>query len=243
MSLLPLNITLSFSQPSFHPVLHLTFNVPSISDLKDVSNSVFERKKLCEPVTHLEIALPDALFVDPDELSGKWPLHSSSESAMHQASEGNWKVSGWGLTPPSVNIERPSFGNAALHHTLHVLVRPQAFFEESDAKGGVGVEVPLHARYLAPRDEGRRTLLFPGEDESEIRSGWTCATELTQSHRVPTVHPLPVSLTLPTGRHAHQPVIEVITPLVIWLGWAWIAWKLWKLKSRVSERESKAKVL
>lgn len=138
MSLLPLNITLSFSQPSFHPVLHLTFNVPSISDLKDVSNSVFERKKLCEPVAHLEIALPDALFVDPDELSGKWPLHSSSEPAMHQASEGNWKVSGWGLTPPSVNIERPSFGNAALHHTLHVLVRPQAFFEESDAKGGVG---------------------------------------------------------------------------------------------------------
>lgn len=62
-------------------------------------------------------------------------------------------------------------------------------------------------------------------------------------HRVPTVHPLPVSLTLPTGQHAHQPIIEVITPLVIWLGWAWIAWKLWKLKSRALERESKAKVL
>lgn len=181
MSLLPLNITLSFSQPSFHPVLHLTFNVPSISDLQDVSNSAVEKKKLCEPVAHLEITLPDPLFVDPDELSGKWPLHSSSEPAMHQASGDNWKISGWGLNPPSVDIERPSLGNAALHHTLYLSVRPQTFFEESDVKGEVEVEVPLHARYLAPRDEGRRTVSFPGEDESEIRSGWTCASVLTQS--------------------------------------------------------------
>lgn len=181
MSLQPLNIRLSFSQPSFHPVLHLTFNAPSFSVLDDASNSVTEKIKSCEPVAHLEIALPDALFVDPDELNGKWPLSYSSEPTMHQASGGNWEVSDWKLDPPSVDIERPSFGSPALRHTLYLSMRPQAFFEESDIKSEVEMEIPLHARYLAPSDEGKRTLLFPGDDGSEIRSGWTCASELTQS--------------------------------------------------------------
>ncbi|KIR27784.1 hypothetical protein I307_04686 [Cryptococcus deuterogattii 99/473] len=149
--------------------------------LDDASNSVTEKIKSCEPVAHLEITLPDALFVDPDELNGKWPLSYSSEPTMHQASGGNWEVSDWKLDPPSVDIERPSFGSPALRHTLYLSMRPQAFFEESDIKSEVEMEIPLHARYLAPSDEGKRTLLFPGDDGSEIRSGWTCASELTQS--------------------------------------------------------------
>ncbi|KAE8541604.1 hypothetical protein D1P53_001773 [Cryptococcus gattii VGV] len=243
MSLQPLNIRLSLSQPSFHPVLHLTFNAPSFSVLDDASNSVTEKIKSCEPVAHLEIALPDALFVDPDELNGKWPLSSSSEPTMHQASGSNWEVFDWKLGPPSVDIERPSFGSPELRHTLYLSMRPQAFFEESDIQSEVEMKIPLHARYLTPSDEGKRTLLFPGDDGSEIRSGWTCASEMTQGHHVPTVHHSPLSLTLPTGQHAHQPVIEILTCLVIWVGWAWIVLKLWKSKRRVPARESKAKVL
>ncbi|WVQ75656.1 hypothetical protein IAR50_005285 [Cryptococcus sp. DSM 104548] len=219
MAISPIDTFLSFSNPSFHPVLSIAYSLPLPS-------------QNCTSAASFSLTLPDALFVDPDELSGKWPMVSG-----HNESRANWD---WALDPPvSVDIERPSFGGSVGLHTLHVRLNPSTEGKEQEA-----LDVPLHARYLAPNEQGVTSLMFPGEDGSELRAGWVCAESLPDIESIetvdlPIVHPVPASLTLPTGKHAHQELVELATPVVIWLGWAWIMWKLWGL----SRRSTKVKTL
>ncbi|ODO05500.1 hypothetical protein I350_04551 [Cryptococcus amylolentus CBS 6273] len=216
MAISPIDTSLSFSQPSLHPILTIAYALPPPTDS-------------CTPAASFALTFPDALFIDPDELGGKWPIAAEED-------ESGSDVWTWALEPSSVDIERPYLGNST-HHTLHIRLNPSANIKEQEV-----LEVPLHARYLTPSDQGERTLVFPGEDGSELAAGWVCAESLSDNEKaleLPLVHPTPISLTLPTGKHAHQELVELVTPVVIWLGWAWIMWKLWGL----TKRRTKVKTL
>ncbi|WVQ94896.1 hypothetical protein IAU59_001982 [Kwoniella sp. CBS 9459] len=51
----------------------------------------------------------------------------------------------------------------------------------------------------------------------------------------------PVEIHLPTGKMSHQPLVEGVTTLVIWLGWAWLVYKILRLRSRTSSLDQRQK--
>ncbi|WVQ83641.1 hypothetical protein IAT38_005783 [Cryptococcus sp. DSM 104549] len=237
MSPHPLNLSLTFSQPSFHPTLQLTLH-PASPPLPLSPASGSSSGSACTPAAHLALTLPDGLFVDPDELGGKWTVGKGGPLS------GEASLVRWGIDPPRVDVERPAYGvppGPEERHTLSMVVRPP---RSGDTTGDVLVEVPLHTRYLAPSEEGWRTVMFPGEDGSEIRAGWVCEEDVIRlgapAGSLPLVHPPHVSITLPTGLYSHQTLVEIGTPLVIWLGWGWIAWKVLKLYRRSGPSGAKA---
>ncbi|WVW86409.1 hypothetical protein I302_108455 [Kwoniella bestiolae CBS 10118] len=231
MSLPPLDLTLSQSSPSFHPTVTLHLNPPSSSLIPPT----------CNLKAHVSIILPDELFLDPDELADKFAGSAISSYTLSQTGE-----QGKGKGRVKVDIERPSFNYIQDEEgwiVLDILVdvpnqRPIGRIEEVGVQKEVKVEIPLHGRYLVPFEHGERAVLFP----REIRGGWICNTNTLSESQLPVIRSSPVQITLPTGRHSHQPFVEVVTPLVIWLGWGWLVYKIFRLRSRVAQRKSTSSV-
>ena len=98
---------------------------------------------------HLSLELPDALFVDSSSL----PDYFASQP-----------IAQWSIFPDTIDIERPVLPRTrALQHTnLDLIV------EAGD--GIVDLDIPLHARYLAPNEVGSEVISL----ESVISAGWVC---------------------------------------------------------------------
>jgi hypothetical protein len=98
---------------------------------------------------HLTLHLPDALFLD---------LSSPSDHFASQA------VSFWSLSPKTVDIERP----VQPHHT-EVAQTLELRIHEGD--GMVDLDIPMHARYLAPNSFGYEGIVLP---KDPLTAGWRC---------------------------------------------------------------------
>ncbi|OCF61545.1 hypothetical protein L486_01197 [Kwoniella mangroviensis CBS 10435] len=226
MSLPPLNLTLSTSSPSFHPTITLHLQHPSSSSIPSSCNLRAE----------LSLKLPDEVLLDPDELEDKF-AGSAISSYTLRSTEGKGRV--------KVDIERPSF---ELDHEDKDSViidleisTPQAYatiVQGRDMTPGelkeVNVEIPLHGRYLAPTEEGERAMLFP----KEMRGEWKCKIDPLTTAHLPLISHTSIYITLPTGKHSHQPYVEIITPIAIWYGWGWLVYKIFNLRSRISYRKA-----
>ncbi|WRT69996.1 uncharacterized protein IL334_006989 [Kwoniella shivajii] len=216
MSPSDLNLTLSLSAPSFHPILSLHVQPPSSLPLT------------CSLQARLSLKMPDEIFVDPDEIGDKFAgsaVTSWQITNAGTADKGKGKV--------KIDIERPTRKTSSEGLSVLELIlvprKASAWNEELDEI--LVLDVPLHGRYLAPSEKGETSILFP-ESDGEIRGQWTCDSN-TQSV-LPNLNPLPVEITLPTGKHSHQHLVELITPLCIWSGWAWLVYKMLRLRGRVS---------
>jgi hypothetical protein len=127
---------------TFHPHLLIPLNLTS-PDLTQLCN------------LHLHLSLPDALFIDRDELTGTWTSGTVVDT--------------WWMSPEVVDIERPEMRDGE-GSTLDLRM-----------KGGSGslveVDVPLHARYLEPSEVGHRIVsLFGDHGQGQLQGGWVCDT-------------------------------------------------------------------
>jgi hypothetical protein len=162
---------------------------------------------------HVSLTLPDAIFIDRHELIDLWA----------QAGRVDWK-----LTPGTIDIERP-VSNTTEFSTLRV----------SWSKGGL--DVPLHVRYLEPNDVGSKVVTLFQKDD--VKAGWGCADingeavlcSPAKRQDVSCLSPVehtPLAITLPAGRFSDRPLVELATPVIIWLGWIYLAAKIWALSKR-----------
>jgi hypothetical protein len=63
-------------------------------------------------------------------------------------------------------------------------------------------------------------------------------SELTADDPILKPHPhQPLSISLPTGQTSHQALVEIVTPIVIWLGWLYLMNKIWRLKARGTDKK------
>ena len=153
MSVIPLapaSIEFLPFRPSFH--LPLRFNVNStLPDDPDLQACRF----------HLDIPLPDALFIDPDEV----------RDALRPGVE-------WSLEPDVIDIERPVQVDAEPTHLYLSLPGPLATGAEAGSvlRLDTNVKVPMHARYLEPNDHGRETVWLFAE-EAPLRGAWVCRAD------------------------------------------------------------------
>ena len=161
--LAPQSIEFQPLRSSSHPSLRFTLNTtyPSFSDFLSVRQG-------CH--IHLDLSFPDVLFVDREEL----------RDAMGNIS--------WTLEPDYIDIERPErphgvdgeHSEALSHLYLEMKHIDDKYTEETRVK------IPLHARYLAPREEGHETVwLFAGGQSGELRGGWVCGTDPHKSEFYP----------------------------------------------------------
>jgi hypothetical protein len=148
---LPLGtIDLQPLRSSLHPTLRFTINttVPH--------HASSSRCRL-----HLDLSFPDSLFVDRDELRDS--LLDSVE---------------WELQPEDIDIERAVKPDARLSHLRISPVYaadPKGDSRATNVHNEMQVKVPLHARYLAPNEEGHELVwLFAGERTGEMRGAWVC---------------------------------------------------------------------
>ena len=97
---------------------------------------------------HLSLTLPDALFLDPSSLHD----HFASQTVIS-----------WSLYPEVIDIERPvSLANAEISNL------------DLSLKAGDGMlklDIPLHARYLAPTLSGIKTISL---GKNALAAGWVC---------------------------------------------------------------------
>ena len=161
--LAPQSIEFQPLRSSSHPSLRFTLNTtyPSLSDFLSVRQG-------CH--IHLDLSFPDALFVDREEL----------RDAMGDIQ--------WTLEPDFIDIERPErphgvdgeHSEALSHLYLEMKHVDDKYTEETRVK------IPLHARYLAPREEGHETVwLFAGGQSGDLRGGWVCGTDRHKSELSP----------------------------------------------------------
>jgi hypothetical protein len=221
--LAPASIEFLPFRPSFHLPLRFNINstLPDHPDLQD-----------CR--LHLDVSLPDALFIDPDEI----------RDAMHPGIE-------WSLEPDVVDIERPVRLDADptyLYLSLPAPAGADPGVEEEEGTGRLDmtVKVPMHARYLRPNDHGRETIWLFTEEEP-LRGGWVCRADEQHGQfravggqyrdlmtgTLPVVPTMPISVMLPTGKPSHQPLVEVGTMAVVWACFGYLAWKIWKTSLRL----------
>jgi hypothetical protein len=162
---------------------------------------------------HVSFNLPDSIFVDRHELIDLWGQGGRVE---------------WDLTPEKIDIERP-ISNTTEYSTLRV-----GWFDGE-------LDIPLHVRYLEPNDQGSEVINLFREDG--VKAGWNCVgmkgerKVLSRSSQpdtacLSTVHHAPLDITLPTGRLSDRPLVELATPVVIWLGWIYLVTKIWALSKR-----------
>lgn len=178
---------------------------------------------------HLSLQLPDAIFTDRDEIKDQW----SSENVS------------WSLSPDKIDIERPIRNDTELVQ-LNLDLDPRV----------TSLDIPLHTRYLRPNAQGREEVIVFGQ--GAVQDGWACGGEFCfipierapDSHCTgisPTMSPVPlpleVSLCLPTGNTTHQPLVLLVTPVVIWLGWTYLIRKIKNLHRRIDATASKTKTL
>jgi hypothetical protein len=123
-------------------------------DLKLISSPAFHPHFLItQPPTrptpasryHATFTLPDAIFVDRDELIDLWSQSGHIE---------------WDLKPTKIDIERP------------VRAGVQASVLRLSWSGDETLDLPLHARYLRPNEDASEVItLF---QEGDVVSGWNC---------------------------------------------------------------------
>ena len=134
-------IRLDSSSPAFHPHLLIALNTTLPTSLKRHPPS----SSPC--AIHVDIALPDSLFLDRDEL----------RDALLDLD--------WSVTPSTIDIERAVRPGEPLSH-LSLNVPPD--------RGNL--DIPLHARYQQPNEAGYVVVpLFKGGQSGDIRGAWWCA--------------------------------------------------------------------
>lgn len=110
---------------TFHPTLSLQLNVTSpslLSSPSSLTNACFQAVSgRQECFLLLRVKLPDEVFIDPDELDGKWGgktrnrywsrgrMESSVGGDMDIEEIGSGGVYDWLITPEKIDIERPVF--------------------------------------------------------------------------------------------------------------------------------------
>ena len=150
-------------KPSIHPHLEIQLNTSALTQAteRDVTSTA-----PCEPrescgrsrscAIHLHLQLPDALFVDRDEVLDLWTYSS--------------RILYWNLKPEVIDIERP--------------VRPTGLCKSIDdgisldlLVGGdtQDLDIPLHARYLAPTGLGFAVIDTLGH--GAFRAGVVCSEQ------------------------------------------------------------------
>ncbi|WVF67297.1 hypothetical protein IAT40_002048 [Kwoniella sp. CBS 6097] len=128
------------------------------------------------------------------------------------------------------------------------------------------IEIPLHGRYIPPNESGNGVIRIPSDSDGKeggIRAGWECVEDINHSTRASpstttgdsnttdsyllslssslpkaSMVSSPVEIHLPTGKMSHQPLVESVTTLVIWLGWAWLVYKIIRLRSKTRARKT-----
>lgn len=100
---------------------------------------------------HLSLRLPDAIFIDRDEIKDQWSTETVS----------------WTLTPSRIDIERPVRNDT----------EPVRLTLELDPKV-TSLDIPLHTRYLQPNAEGREEVVVFGSGGA-VQDGWACGSEYT----------------------------------------------------------------
>lgn len=118
--------------PAFHP--HLLITQP-------------ESRAGCS--YHVSLTLPDAIFLDRDELIDLWGQSGQEDARV-----------GWLLTPNTIDIERP-VRNGITPSVLQVTLNTTT-----------PLDIPLHGRYLRPNEGGRQEVTILRQEA--IRGGWSC---------------------------------------------------------------------
>jgi hypothetical protein len=165
---------------------------------------------------HVVFTLPDAIFVDRHELIDLWGQDKTQNRVQ------------WELTPEKIDIERP-ISNTTEYSTLRV-----AWSERV-------LDVPLHVRYLEPNAVGSEVV--PLFQEEGVKAGWNCIdikgglkyrgrAEQVDTACLEVFHHRPLVITLPTGRVSDRALVELATPVLIWLGWIYLVTKIWALSKR-----------
>lgn len=169
IALAPLAVSISSLPRTFHPTLTVQLDIPQ--------SSQFVPGAQCQAI--LRLPLPDAVFVDPDELHGRWGprgllLNEQADVVTEGRASGTADVRralGWALSPRDIDIERPvrpphtpsRDGKGAprrqdVASVLWLSVPIDAHDEGLDERECEGqtitVEIPLHGRYLVPNDAG-----------------------------------------------------------------------------------------
>lgn len=206
-----INLTLA-QAPAFHP--HLLITLPKLQSRPSPASTY-----------HVSLTLPDAIFVDRDEIIDLWGQSSSAGRSRRKIE--------WDLSPKNIDIERP------VRNTTEVTSLRLAF-------SGIDVlDVPLHARYLEPNDHGAESItLF---QDGAVEAGWDCAglhgkanhacsrntADASDTSCLSAIaHAAPLKITLPSGRTSDRAIVELATPIVIWLGWLYLFVKVWTLSKR-----------
>lgn len=96
---------------------------------------------------HLSLHVPDAIFIDRDEIKDQW---SSDVS--------------WSLSPDKIDIERPVRNDTES-------VRLSLELDSTVTS----LDIPLHTRYLRPNAQGREEVILFGQ--GDIQDGWACNGE------------------------------------------------------------------
>lgn len=125
-----LNLTLADSAPALHP--HLLVTPPRATSRSGCSYNV-------------SLTLPDAVFIDRDEISDLWPRDQVA----------------WTLSPDKIDIERPVRDDAERVH-FSVQLGP-------DVRA---LDIPLHTRYLRPNVSGRQRVDVVVKNS--LQAGWAC---------------------------------------------------------------------
>ncbi|WVR09621.1 hypothetical protein IAU60_006693 [Kwoniella sp. DSM 27419] len=250
----PVQMELALSPPSFHPTLTIRSSTNGTGTQLD---SEAPASSSCLPSLRISIDIPEGLFVDPDELDDRfvnfgvtrWDLRPCVNGAGARTSGGGGSGGGSAggvqgaegdIRRTKVDIERPS-----LDLTSDECLALDVAILAASVTGGRTewlLEVPFHARYLPPTESGTTAIQLPTEDG--LRAGWACSlgTQRGQDEDM-AVLPLapvhPVRIILPTGKMSHQPLVETVTTLVIWLGWAWLVYKILKVRTRASSTKGR----
>ncbi|ORY31610.1 hypothetical protein BCR39DRAFT_558075 [Naematelia encephala] len=213
------NTTIEPLEQTFHP--HLLINLSSIPPIDTNTETT------CSQI--LEISLPDALFLDRDELSD----HFAGQSL----------ITYWDLVPSVINIERPvrfhsgdyAKENENEEEGLKLMMELQS------CSHGIKLDIPMHGRYLMPRDLGKEEIeLFGETGPGHIRGAWVCSEDRPVIDLdLPEIYTSPKSLTLllPTGHPSHQPLVAIVTAISIWLGFFYLVYKIFRLTRRLKRQK------
>jgi hypothetical protein len=103
------------------------------------------------------------------------------------------------------------------------------------------IDIELHVRYLEPNAVGSEVV--PLFQEEGVKAGWNCIdikgglkyrgrAEQVDTACLEVFHHRPLVITLPTGRVSDRALVELATPVLIWLGWIYLVTKIWALSKR-----------
>lgn len=228
--------------PSLHPHL-LVHGTPSPSP--------YDAHQQGPCFLRLDLAIPDALFPDPDELADLWgapdidhgdlvytdaPLAGPSSSRLS-----------WTLSPRVIDIERPLLPDSPLVNLTVVVPL------DRDDKA-VDVDIPLHIRYLPPSPEAGWDVPVFGQGGGNVRRVWVCGHSAFEGVQGTSpgglsnadcsdVQDISANMTLhlPAAKPSYQVPVEIATATVVWLGWTFLVYMLIRVARRSSAAKSKAK--